>query len=143
MTATTPLEKMRAFIETFPDFDEIGQFDVDYTDKLPNAAGLFPSGMVEISRRTDLLGNVTARNQLNFALYTRLEKYEDATGNAEWQAAFQEWVQEQSASGQAPAFGDEPRTERITAQNGVLYAADEEGTALYAIQLSVEYTRKF
>ena len=143
MTVTTSLEKMRGFIETFPGFNEIGQYDDDYTDKLPSAAGLFPSGLVEISRRTDLLGDVTVRNQLNFALYTRLEKYDDATGNAEWQAAFQEWVQEQSALGLAPAFGDDPRGERITAQNGVLYSADEEGTALYAIQVSVTFTRIF
>jgi hypothetical protein len=138
----TALEKMRAFVASYPDHDILARLDVDYTDKVPNAAGLFPSGLVEVSRTRDILGDVTVENQLNFALYTTLEKFEDGTDNAEWQLAFQEWVQEQSALGLAPAFGDEPRTERIQAQNGQLYSADEEGTALYAIQISVNYTKK-
>jgi hypothetical protein len=138
----TALEKMRAFVASYPDHDILARLDVDYTDKVPNAAGLFPSGLVEVSRTRDILGDVTVENQLNFALYTTLEKFEDGTDNAEWQLAFQQWVQEQSALGLAPAFGDEPRTERIQAQNGQLYSADEEGTALYAIQISVNYTKK-
>jgi hypothetical protein len=138
----TALEKMRAFVASYPDHDILARLDVDYTDKVPNAAGLFPSGLVEVSRTRDILGDVTVENQLNFALYTTLEKFEDGTDNAEWQLAFQEWVQEQSALGLVPAFGDEPRTERIQAQNGQLYSADEEGTALYAIQISVNYTKK-
>ena len=138
----TALEKMRAFVASYPDHDILARLDVDYTDKVPNAAGLFPSGLVEVSRTRDILGDVTVENQLNFALYTTLEKFEDGTDNAEWQLAFQEWVQEQSALGLAPTFGDDLRTERIQAQNGQLYSADEEGTALYAIQISVNYTKK-
>ena len=138
----TALEKMRAFVASYPDHDILARLDVDYTDKVPNAAGLFPSGLVEVSRTRDILGDVTVENQLNFALYTTLEKFEDGTDNAEWQLAFQEWVQEQSALGLAPTFGDDLRTERIQAQNGQLYSANEEGTALYAIQISVNYTKK-
>lgn len=66
-----------------------------------------------------------------------------ATINADWLMSFQEWVQEQSVTGRAPAFGDEPRTEKIIAQNGVLYAADEEGTATYMVQLSVQFKKKY
>ncbi len=141
--ADTALEKMRDFIESFPDADILSQLDIDYTDKVPNSGGLFPSGLVEVSRRTDLLGNVSIENQYNFALYTRVEKYEDSTDNAEWQMAFQEWVQQQSATGAAPTFGDEPRAERITAQNGALFSADEEGTALYVIQINVLFIKNY
>ena len=56
---------------------------------------------------------------------------------------FQEWVQEMSILGKAPAFGDDPKSEKITAQNGVLYGADEEGTAMYMVQLAVTFTKKF
>jgi hypothetical protein len=138
----TALEKMRDFVASYPGHDILARLDVDYTDKVPNAAGLFPSGLVEVSRTRDILGDVTVDDQLNFALYTTLEKYEDGTDNAEWQLDFQQWVQEQSALGLAPTFGDDPRTERIQAQNGQLYSTDEEGTALYAIQISVNYTKK-
>jgi hypothetical protein len=57
--------------------------------------------------------------------------------------AFQEWVQEQSVLGLAPTFGDDPRMERITAQNGAIYSADAEGAAVYAIQISVSFTRRY
>lgn len=56
---------------------------------------------------------------------------------------FQLWVQSQSVQGKAPVFGDDPRAEHIQAQNGVLYAADEEGTATYMVQLSVNFTRHY
>lgn len=134
---------MKGFVESFPGFDVLSQFDIDYTDRVPNAGGLFPSGLVEVQRHKDLLGNVWVENQYNFALYTTLEKYQGSPDNAEWQMAFQAWVQEQSARGLAPAFGDDPRHERIVAQNGELVENDDEGTALYVIQLSVSFTKNF
>lgn len=143
----TALEKMRGFVASFPDADILDTFVIDYTDSVPNSGGLFPGGLVEISRTRDIVGGVTCRNQYNFALYTLFEKSPDedygATINAEWLMSFQEWVQGESASGRAPAFGDDPRTERITAQNGTLYSAEEEGTALYMIQISVTFTKNY
>ena len=145
---TTAIEKMRAFVAEYPDFDILGQFQIDYTDQVPDNGGLFPNGLVEVSRRTDVTGyTYEVENQLNFALYTRLAKApgDDAgsTFNAEWVVGFQEWVQEQSARGLAPSFGDRPRAERIRAQNGMLYEAEGEGTALYAVQLAVNYIKEF
>jgi len=143
----TALEAMREFIASYPAFDVLSQLDIDYADRVPATAGLFPSGLVEIRRRADLLGNVTVENQYNFALYTVMTKAPGddagALANAEWQMGFQEWVQQRSVCGAAPTFGDEPRTERITAQNGAIYSADEEGTAVYAIQLSVTFERHY
>ncbi len=137
------LETMRGFVESFPDFEVLSRLEIDYTDKVPNSAGLFPSGLVEVSRRRDILGNVSVTNQYNFALYTTLEKWEGAEENAEWQLAFQEWVQEQSARGLAPTFGDEPMGESIVAQNGQLYSADDEGTALYVIQINATFVKNY
>lgn len=150
--ADTALEKMRGFVESYPGADILGELSIDYTDRIPNNFGMFPSGLVELARRRDILGNVTAENQYNFALYAVFEKSADedggATLNAEWLMGFQEWVQEQSVlhakgSGVAPTFGDVPRTEIITAQNGEIYSADEEGTAMYVIQISATFTRKY
>lgn len=146
--ADTALEKMRSFVASYPDFDILGSFQVDYTDQVPDNGGIFPTGLVEVSRRTDVTGfTYEVANQLNFAIYTRLAKAPGddagASFNAEWVIGFQEWVQEQSARGLAPSFGDKPRRERITAQNGQMFTADPEGTALYAIQLSVTYVKEF
>ena len=139
------LETMRAFVESYPDSGALSSFAIDYADRVPGCAGLFPGGLVEVRRRTDLLGNVTVENQYNFTLYTVMAKApgedDGATLNAEWQMAFQEWVQEQSARHLAPTFGDEPRTERMTAQNGTIFSADEEGVAVYVIQISASFKR--
>ena len=143
----TPLETMRAFVASYPDADILSTLSVDYTDQVPEMGGIFPQGLVEVARRTDLLGNVTVTNQLNFALYTVLSKAPEddvgATYNAEWLLGFQQWVQEQSVLHLAPTFGDEPLAESIVAQNGEIYSADTEGVAIYAIQISVMYNKRF
>ncbi len=142
----THLEKVKNWVRTFPAHTIISAFQVDYTDKIPNNGGIFPSGLVELSRHKDIMGNTTIRNQLNFGLYYVFEKATDddigATYNADWVLDFQEWVQEQSVCGSAPVFGDEPANEIIKAQNGVLYDTDEDGTAMYMVQLSVQFTKK-
>ena len=54
---------------------------------------------------------------------------------------FQRWVQERSIRKQIPVFGDDPARETARAQNGALYAADEEGTAIYSVQLSFNFIK--
>lgn len=143
----TPLETMRTFLRSYPDAAAFDAFRIDYTDQVPSNASLFPSGLVEVERRTDILGNVTVIDQYNFALWCVFPKPpgdDVAAGiNAGWVMGLQQWVQEQSVTGKAPVFGDEPRSERISAQNGILYDADAEGTALYSVQVSVRFTKFF
>ena len=147
MTEQTPLEKMRSFVESYPSADILGTLTIDYTDNVPSSGGLFPSGLVEVRRTRDLLGNTYVTNQYNFALYAVFEKSanEDAgaTFNAEWLMDFQQWVQGMSITGQAPTFGDVPRSERIVAENGTIYSAEEEGTAMYVIQISATFEKQF
>lgn len=143
----TALEKIREFVGSYPGSDIFSQFQVDYTDQVPFNGGIFPSGLVEVERRPDILGNVAVTNQYNFALYYVFEKAPGddigAAENADWVMDFQEWVQRQSVTGKAPVFGDVPDKEKIIAQNGVMYSADEEGTAMYMVQLSVQFTKKY
>lgn len=143
----TPLEKIRAWLATYEGFDILGQFKVDYTDQVPSNGGIFPSGMVENTRKTDIFGNVTVENQYNFGLYCVFAKAPGddvgATINADWIMDFQEWAQAQSITGAAPVFGDVSQSERILAQNGVLYDATDEGLATYMVQLSVRFIKKY
>lgn len=147
----TALEKIRTFVKSYPGADILRDFKVDFTDQIPGLetgeGSIFPSGLVEISRKSDILGSVTVTNQYNFGLYyVFLKAPGDDTGaahNAGWLMDFQEWVQEQSAMGLAPVFGDIPRREKITAQNGVLYEATGEGVATYLVQLSVQFIKEF
>jgi len=141
------LEKIREWVKTYPGFGILNDFQIDYTDQVPNTAGMFPDGLVEVSRRRDINGNVTVVNQYNFAIHYLFEKApgddEGAKINADWVSEFQEWVQTQSVMGLAPVFGDRPRREVIKAQNGALYETDREGTALYVVQLSVQFVKKY
>lgn len=143
----TALEKMKQWIAAYPGFDILDSFQVDYVDRaMPGNAGIAPSGLVEVERRADIVGNITATNQYNFGVYCVFEKADgDDVGaaiNADWVMDFQEWVQAQSAMGLAPVFGDVPGDEHITAQNGVLDETDE-GAGTYMVQLSVTFTKKY
>lgn len=143
----TALEKVQDWLETFPKADALAGFHVDYTDKIPGNGGIMPDGLVEVSRKRDITGCVTVTNQYNFGLYYIFEKAAgDDTGaeeNADWIVELQEWVQEQSATGAAPVFGDDRRMERISAQNGTMLETGPEGTAVYVVQLSVQFVKKF
>lgn len=142
----TPLDKVLAWLKTYPNADDLlSKYHVDYTDHIPGNAGVYPAGLVEVSRRGDVLGNTTVTNQYNFALYHVFTKAPDddigALENADWVMDFQEWVQAESIRGTAPHFGDDPAREVLTAQNGMLYETSEEGTAIYAVQLSAKFIK--
>lgn len=143
----TALEKIRGFIGSYPRADILRDFQVDFTDQIPANGGIFPSGLVEVGRKTDIVGNTYIINQYNFGLYYVFAKAPGddvgAAVNADWLMDFQEWVQERSALGEAPTFGDRPRQERIMAQNGALYGAQAEGLATYMVQLSVQFVKVF
>ena len=141
------LEKLRNWIRAYPKHEKIAAFSVDLIDQIPYKSSIAPSGLVEVSRTEDVLGNVKTENQYNFGLYYAFRKDPDddveATKNAEWLMDFQKWIQEQSVLRKAPAFGDEPSNERISAQNGSIYDATEDGTAIYMVLLSVNFTKNY
>ena len=143
----TALEEITGFVKSYPGADILREFQIDFTDQIPANGGLFPSGLVEISRKTDIFGNTIVTNQYNFGLYYMFEKAPGdgagAQANSGWIMDFQKWVQEQSIRGLAPVFGDVPSREKITAQNGVLYEAEGEGLATYMVQLSVQFVKQF
>lgn len=141
------LNKIRKWLDTFPGNKYLHSLQVDYFSTEPGSSSIAPSGLMEIARREDILGNIVVENQYNFGLYYVFEKATDddegSTRNAEWLIELQQWIQEQSILGLTPKFGDEPETEQIKAQNGSIYGADEEGTAVYMVQLSVNYIKYY
>lgn len=143
----TVLEKVREWLKEYPGYGKLKELNVDATSPQPSNGSLAPSGLVEISRVSDVLGNVIATNQNNFMLYLVFQKSPDddigSAENAQWVSDFQDWVQAQSITGNAPTFGDNKRRETIKAQNGMLYGADMDGCAVYSVQLSVQYEKKF
>lgn len=145
MDKDTDLERLRAWLATYPGYDILDNMLVDYINEIPGAASLMPAGLTEISRTEDILGNVTVRNQYNFGLYLALEKSpgDDIASayNAGWVLDFQRWVQAQSVTRAAPTFGNiDQRRETIKAQNGALLDTGKEGVAVYVVQLSAEFS---
>lgn len=145
MEKDTDLERLRAWLASYPGYNILDNMLVDYINEIPGAASLLPAGLVEISRTEDILGNVTVRNQYNFGLYLALEKSpgDDIASayNAGWVLDFQRWVQAQSVTRAAPTFGNiDQRRETIKAQNGALLDTGKEGVAVYVVQLSAEFS---
>ena len=143
----TALDKIQDWIKTYPGCSQLRELSVDYTESDPANGGVNPAGLTEVSRKRDILGNVTVTNQYSFTLYFVFAKYPGddvgAEENAQWLMDFQDWVQTNSITGKAPAFGDDPRQEIIKAQNGCLLSADSEGTAVYSAQLSVQFIKRY
>lgn len=140
----TDLEKLKNWLKTYPGAETLNDFQVDYTDRLPGGLGMFPSGLVEIERKKDIVGNVVVRNQYNFGLYIVFPKSpgDDVASqvNADWVMDFQRWVQAQSIRNLAPAFGNtDLKNETMSAQNGALFESDDEGVAMYMVQLSATF----
>lgn len=143
----TALEKMREWLKTYSGFNVLESFQVDFTDGIPANGGISPNGLIEVDRQEDVLGNAIVTNQYNFGVCCVFAKPPgddvEATINADWMMEFQEWVQEQSATGMAPIFGDEPKKEKIMAQNGAMYEASKDGWASYMVQISVQFIKKY
>ena len=70
----TALESIKQWISSYPGHDILSSFQVDYTDQIPANGGIFPSGLVEVERIEDILGNFTVVNQYNFGLYYVFQK---------------------------------------------------------------------
>ena len=142
------LDKIRNWLMGYPEIGQIQGLNVDYYSEEPNNSSIAPSGLVEISRNEDILGNITVKNQYNFMLYFVMAKAmgddEGATNNADWLIGFQEWVQEQSILRKVPTFGDDPQTETIKAQNGTNDGISQDGTTgLYTVLLSIEFIKSY
>lgn len=143
----TDLERVRQWLGTYPGTAAALEFKVDYFDKAPDSLSIAPSGLVEISRSEDILGNVTVENQYNFALYFVMAKDpgddDGAKFNADLLLDLQRWVQEQSVRHLVPVFGDEPKKEAVKAQNGAIIEASSRGVAIYMVLLSINFIKHY
>lgn len=141
------LQRVLDWLRSFEGHDILADFRVDYTDQVPSQGAVFPQGLVEVERRENLLGDVTVQSQYNFGLYFVFEKVAgDAVTekvNADWLMEFQRWVQQQSARRLVPNFGNTATPATARAQNGVLYDAQDSGTATYMVVLSITFVEEF
>ena len=80
----TDLEKIRNWLKGYPGAAPVQDLKVDYYSPDPNNGSIDPSGLIEVSRTVDIMGDVTVENQYNFALYfVLLKSPDDDTGATE------------------------------------------------------------
>ena len=137
----TALEKLVQWLKTFPLWED--DLHIDDLGAAPSNTGLYPGGLEEVSRREDVLGNVTVVCRLHFLLYRRTARQQDNGENSRWLLQLQDWVQQQSAAGLAPVFGDDPKKERIRAEKGKLQEASQTGTGKYAVSITAEFEKHY
>ena len=116
---------------------------IDFIDALPGSTGLYPIGLEEVSRTKDVTGRVRLGCRGNFLLTRMTQRQQDNAEHARWLLDFQKWVQQQSAAGTAPVFGDVPQQERICARKGRLQKCNEAGAGKYTVELTVEFTKYY
>ena len=137
----TALEKMVQWLKTFPLWED--DLHIDDLGAAPSNTGLYPGGLEEVSRREDVLGNVTVVCRLHFLLYRRTARQQDNGESSRWLLQLQDWVQKQSAAGLAPVFGDDPQKERIRAEKGKLQEASQTGTGKYVVAITAEFEKQY
>lgn len=137
----TVLNKLRGWLQTFPQWEPGTVLQVDNTGTCPGDMGIYPSGTEEVSRREDLMGTVTVRLREGYMLYRVVSG--DYTRQREWLQALQEWVQTQSILGMTPVMGDAPDREQIRAEQGKLQSVSQSGQAKYSVRLTVEYEKRY
>ena len=130
------LEKMITWLQTFPQWED--SIQIDFLQARPGSSGLYPKGLTELSRREDVLGNLTLQCRCDFLLRKNAGIREE---NARWLLEFQQWVMEQDRLGLAPKFGDAPKSERIRVADGQLQSLSQTGSALYTVKLWTEFTK--
>lgn len=138
----TILEKMTSWLLSFPHWEKEA-LQIDYAAPAPENAGLFPQGLEELSRTRDVLGNQTVRNRLRFTLYRVTTGQQDNRQQSSWLLALQDWIQQQSALGLAPHFGDEPAMESIRVQQGSLKNGSRTGTGCYGVTIIAEFVKHY
>ena len=129
------LELVKNWLVTFPQWND-GTLYVEHTDVTTGNAGLYPTGLQELQRTRDILGNTKVKNRCSFLLRRVTSHGRDNTCHAQWLLQLQSWVQSQSLLGLAPKLGENTRW---FAQKGRLTEGTQPGTGVYSLELVAEY----
>lgn len=133
----TELEKLRAFLLTYPQWEAGKLLYIDRCDD--GELGLFPLGVEERTRKTDVLGDTYVYARMKFTLYRSGGETET---DAAWLLGFQSWLTEMNARGLTPSFGDVPGEERLKAEKGHMDSRRGNGR-LYAVTLTAEFVKHY
>lgn len=139
------IEKVREILQSFPRICEVcNEIHIDFASEEPTSYGLSSVGDSLI--KEDILGNQV--RQHTFMLYSTFSAVNDfeRLQNSSALLEMATWLEKQTGSEVETAVGDEKYTgliEKLTAQNGMLYAVPQENMAdgvQYQLQIVAVYT---
>lgn len=124
------LEKLQVWLSSYPGWE-----------RFPGNVCVLPKEKKEVFRREDVMGNgvMGCRYYVNL-IWETVGQTEDAKSTLRL-LDFQSWVQEQSALGLAPHFGDVPAQERMRTEKGGLTAGTQIVT--YTVTLVADFTKVY
>ena len=131
------LEEVRLWLAGFDGWGG-APLRIDCLQPGPENGALLPKGLQFLQSREDVLGNRIQRLRCVF-LVQRVE-HAPKQADAAQLLALQQWVYSQCAAGTAPVLGENTRWK---AEKGQLAGSKGAGTALYSVELSVEFTKKY
>lgn len=132
----TNLQKMQQWLQTYPGFARL-PISIDFTHATPVGLGLYSRGREQKAGKEDILGRKEFRCKFLFLL--QMQQFGQAAGDAV--AAFQSWVEQQSALGATPKFGDDPARETMTTRLAKVTDQHNAGTQVSAVELIAEFIK--
>lgn len=139
------IEKVREILQSFPRICEVcNEIHIDFASEKPTSYGLSSVGDSLI--KEDILGNQV--RQHTFMLYSTFSAVNDfeRLQNSSALLELATWLEKQTGAEVETTVGDEKYTgliEKLTAQNGMLYAVPQENMAdgvQYQLQIVAVYT---
>ena len=139
------IEKVREILQSFPKICEVcNEIHIDFASEEPTSYGLSSVGDSLI--KEDILGNQV--RQHTFMLYSTFSAVNDfeRLQNSSALLELATWLEKQTGAEVETTVGDEKYTgliEKLTAQNGMLYAVPQENMAdgvQYQLQIVAVYT---
>lgn len=141
------VQKVREWLSGCPYLDAFtGGQHIDWTNPTAGNYGVMPTGCSDVGIAEDIMGGVIKYKQYNLSMYARNWTVDDVVRleNTEFLDRFQDWVDDQQFGGHTPKFGDDPDTEVISAQNGMLFELSPDGqTGLYQVQITISYEKHY
>lgn len=133
------LEAIKNFVQQYPNIADI-DLHYDQTESEPVNYSIQTSGLVKLSE--DILGNQTW--QYNALLQSREYTADDISrlNASEFTENFIFWIEKQNTNRNFPELRSGFTPVKISADNGMLLALDEDGDrGLYQIQLHLKFNK--
>ena len=131
------LQTIKQWLLQFPLWKPDMPLYVEFTDAQHICGGLFPLGVEEVGKSADVMGNISVSCRARFELRMILPGPDGSEENARWLLSLQQWVQDQSAAGLAPRFGD--IHQNIRAEKARLTQLRKSDKGMYTVCFTAHY----